>query len=110
MSLLEQGDIIEIDFNPSVGHEPAKMRPAIVVTDYAFNCRSSMTGVVPVQWKDSGYPLHVPVDESGVKGFACVEMVRNVDVDHRGFRIIGTAGASTMEAILEILKGMYGFA
>ena len=109
MSNLEQGDIIEVDFNPSVGHEPAKLRPAIVVTDYSFNCRSSMTGVVPVQSADSGYPLHVPVDCEDAHGFACVELVRNIDVDHRGFRIVGEAPESVMKRILEILKGMYGF-
>ena len=109
MSYLEQGDVIEVDFNPSVGHEPAKLRPAVVVTDYAFNSRSSMTGVVPVQSKDNGYPLHVAIETGDVHGFACVELVRNIDVEHRGFRIVGTAPASAMRQILAILKGMYGF-
>ena len=109
MSYLEQGDIIEIDFNPTVGHEPAKLRPAVVITDYAFNSRSSMTGVVPIQWKDNGYPLHVPLEADGIKGFACVEMARNVDVDYRGYRVVGVVPAQTMERILSIVKGMYGF-
>lgn len=110
MSFLEQGDIIEVDFNSPVGHELAKMRPAIVVTDYAFNCRSSMAGVVPLQSKDSSYPLHVAVTSEGAHGFACIELARTIDVDCRGFRIVGAASAKTMEHILEILKGMYGFA
>lgn len=109
MSFLEQGDVIEVDFNPSVGHEPAKSRPAIVVTDYAFNCRSSMTGVVPIQTKDNGYPLHVAVDMDRARGFACVELVRNIDVDHRGFKVVGSAPAGVMHEILGMLKAMYGF-
>ena len=32
MTLYEQGDIIEVDFDPTLGHEPKKMRPAIVVS------------------------------------------------------------------------------
>ena len=108
MSFLEQGDIIEVDFNPSVGHEPAKSRPAVVVTAYAFNSRSALAGVVPIQSSDNGYPLHVPVDDDGVKGFACVELVRNIDVDQRGFRVLGAASDDTMRSIMGMLRGMYG--
>jgi len=108
MSMLEQGDIIEVDFNPSVGHEPAKARPAIVVTDWAFNSRSSLVGVVPVQSTDNGYPLHVPVSDSGLHGFACVEMVRNIDVERRGYRLIGYVEGATMRRIMGLIRGMYG--
>jgi len=52
-----------VDLNPSVGHEPAKARPAIVNTDWTFNSRSPLVGVVPVRSTDSGHPLHVPVSD-----------------------------------------------
>ena len=107
MSLFEQGDIIEVDFNPGVGHEPAKRRPAIVVTSYAFNARSSLVGVVPVQSKDAGYPLHVPVSEAGLHGFACVEQVRNIDVERREGRLIGYASDPLMRRIMGMIRGMY---
>ncbi len=106
--MLEQGDIIEVDFNPSVGHEPAKARPAIVVADWAFNSRSSLVGVVPVQSTDSGYPLHVPVSDAGLQGFACVEMARNMDVEQWGYRIVGYASDATMRRIMGLIRGMYG--
>ena len=106
--MLEQGDVIEVDFNPSVGHEPAKRRPAIVITDWAFNSRSSLVGVVPVQSTDNGYPLHVPVSDAGLHGFACVEMARNIDVEQRGYRIVGYASDATMRRIMGIVRGMYG--
>ena len=44
---LEQGDVILVDFNPSVGHEPAKLRPAVVVSGYGFNSRANLVAVVP---------------------------------------------------------------
>lgn len=108
MSMLEQGDIIEVDFNPSVGHEPAKARPAIVITDWAFSSRSSLVGAVPVQSTDSGYPLHVPISDAGLHGFACVEMARNIDVEQRGHRILGYAGDATIRRIMGLVRGMYG--
>ena len=70
---LEQGDVILVDFNPSVGHEPAKLRPAVVVSGYGFNSRANLVAVVPTTTKDNGYPLHVPATCSGRSiGFACV--------------------------------------
>ena len=56
---LEQGDVILVDFNPSVGHEPAKLRPAVVVSGYGFNSRANLVAVVPTTTKDNGYPLYV---------------------------------------------------
>ena len=100
--------MIEVDFNSGVGHEPAKRRPAIVVTSYALNARSSLVGVVPIQSKDTGYPLHVPVDEAGLHGYACVEQVRNIDVARRGYRLIGCASDALMRRVMGIIRGMYG--
>ena len=99
--------VLELDFSPAVGHEPAKRRPAVVVTCYAFNARSSLVGVVPVQSADTGYPLHVPLADCGLHGFACVEMVRNVNVDRRGYRLLGPASDATMRQIMGIIRGMY---
>ena len=109
MNALEQGDIIEVDFNPSVGHEPAKRRPAIVVTSFGFNSRSPLVGVVPIQTKDSGYPLHVPVDGAGLHGFACVEMMRTIDVERRGCKLLGVAEDATMRKVMGVIRGIYDF-
>lgn len=107
MRAYEQGDIVEVDFSPSVGHGPAKVRPAVIVSGYGFNSRSSMASVVPVTSKDNGYPLHVPVTgSSGVVGFACVEQLRNIDLAYRGCHFIGTADDATMRSILGNIRGM----
>lgn len=107
MSALEQGDLIYVDFNPSVGHEPAKSRPAVVVTGYGFNSRSSLVGVAPVQTKDSGYPLHVEIEAQGVHGWACVEKIRNIDVESRGYRLVGYVDDKAMARIMGLIRGMY---
>ena len=107
MSALEQGDIIRVDFNPSVGHEPAKSRPAVVITSYSFNSRSSLVGVVPIQSADNGYPMHVPIRDAGCHGFACVEMARNIDLSVRRYELIGYASDESMCKIMGLVRGMY---
>ena len=104
---LEQGDVILVDFNPSVGHEPAKLRPAVVVSGYGFNSRANLVAVVPTTTKDNGYPLHVPATCSGRSiGFACVELLRTIDVCQRGFEYLGVADDETLRSILASTRGM----
>lgn len=107
MSHLEQGDIIELDFNPSVGHEPAKTRPAVVVSVFGFNSRSSLVCVVPLSTKKRDYPLHIRVEAGSISGWACVEALRTVDVEHRGYRLIGYADDSAMKSIMSAIRGMF---
>ena len=107
MSALEQGDIIEVDFTPAVGHEPAKRRPAVVVSAFAHNTRSSLVMAVPITSSDTGYPLHVPVRADGVSGFAAVEALRSLDVSQRGYRLLGYADDKAMRTIMSFLRGIF---
>lgn len=108
MSALEQGDIIEIDFTPAVGHEPAKLRPAVVVSEYGFNSRSSLVVVVPVSSTDTGYPLHIKLESDSVTGFAVVEELRALDVEQRGYQLLGYADDKAMRSIMTTLRGVLG--
>ena len=106
MSVFEQGDLIEVDFSPSVGHEPAKVRPAVVVSCFGFNSRSSLVAVVPVATNDNGYPLHVAIDCGGVHGFACVEGLRTLDLERREHRMVGYVDEPAMRKIVQCVRGM----
>lgn len=105
--MCEQGEIVYIDFEPYVGHEPAKYRPALVVSSSAFNLRSSMTVVCPITSLDNGYPMHVEVgcDEAG--GFACVEQLRALDLEARRCRHVGFASAAQMGEVLSLVGAVF---
>jgi len=85
MPFFSQGDIVDVNFNPLLGHEPAKRRPGLVVSTDAFNARPSMTFVAPITSIFNHYPLHVPieVDEAGIYGCVCVEQTRAMDLSAR---------------------------
>jgi mRNA interferase MazF len=106
VSALEQGDIIEVDFSPSLDHEPAKSRPAVVVSGFGFNSRSSLVSLVPITTTDNGYPLHIPIKASPVVGFACVEQLRNVDIAQRGYTLLAAATDKDMRIIMGTIRGM----
>ena len=104
-----QGDIIALDFEPSVGHEPNKYRPALVVSSDTFNRRSSLTAVCPITSVNNGYPLHVGIESDDVRGFVCVEQVRTMDLSHRKCKRLGKASESDVDLVLSYLASVFGW-
>ena len=41
------GDIVMLDFDPQIGREQAKRRPALVITDQRYNRASGLAIVCP---------------------------------------------------------------
>lgn len=109
VSLFDQGDIVYVQFDPSVGHEAQKRRPAIVVSTRAFNLRSCMTVVCPITSADNHYPLHVPLPGGlAINGFVCVEQLKALDLEARRAELVDRADAETMADILDIAGAIFG--
>lgn len=110
MPFFNQGDIIEVNFDPTVGHEPAKRRPALVVSTDAFNIRSSMTFVAPITSTVNDYPLHVRIkdEDADVNGCVCVEQTRAVDLSARPRMKLGELCVDDMNEVLNLLGSVFG--
>ena len=111
--LVEQGELIELDFNSTVGHEPQKLRPALVVSvGYFNNVLSSLVVVCPITSTDNGHPLHIKVAEgNAAQGFVSVEALRAVDLENpaRHARSLdGYLDEETMSRVLEAIGGVFG--
>ncbi|MGD0509113.1 MAG: type II toxin-antitoxin system PemK/MazF family toxin, partial [Terriglobales bacterium] len=75
----EAGDIIFLDFDPQVGHEQAKRRPALVLTDQRYNRASGLAIVCPLTSKRKPYPFALPVKVDKVEGAILVDQLKSVD-------------------------------
>ncbi|MCL2808158.1 MAG: type II toxin-antitoxin system PemK/MazF family toxin [Coriobacteriia bacterium] len=109
--LIEQGDIIEADFDPTKGHEPSKRRPALVMSVGHFNnVLSSLTVVCPITSVDNGHPLHVPIASgNSAFGFICIEQLRAIDLLERNCtKLDGKLDEDTMAAALEATGAVFG--
>ncbi len=106
--LFEQGDIITMDFDPTVGHEPRKLRPALVVSvGYHNNALSSLVTVCPITSKNNGHPLHVPIAEgNGVEGCVCLEQIRAVDLENPQRHASPTGRSMDVETMACVLDGL----
>ncbi|MCL1846539.1 MAG: type II toxin-antitoxin system PemK/MazF family toxin [Coriobacteriia bacterium] len=109
--LLEQGDVIEVDFDPTKGHEPARRRPALVVSVGFFNnVLSSLTVVCPITTAANKHPLHIEIPpENPTEGFLCIEQLRSIDISKRNCtKLDGTLDENTMSTVLEAIGGIFG--
>ena len=110
--LFEQGDIIEVNFNPTVGHEPQKRRPALVVSVGHFNnVISSLTVVCPITSTVNGHPLHIELAPGNViSGCVCVEQMRAIDLNNpaRGAEHLGSSiDPVTMSSVLDAIGAVF---
>lgn len=109
----EQGDLIEVNFNPTLGHESQKRRPALVVSVGFFNnVLSSLVVVCPITSTVNGHPLHVKLPEDcAVSGRVCIEAMRAIDLEDPacGARRLGCSlDEETMACVLDGIGGVFG--
>lgn len=109
--LIRQGDVMEFDFNPSLGHEPKGRRPGLVVSSDMFQASTSMTLICPITTTRNEFPLHLELPDSidEVYGCVCVEQVRAYDLEARNPKIIAHLSPDDdfMRDVINILKSFY---
>jgi len=111
MDMLEQGDIVELDFDDPFGHEPAKRRPAAVMSVGRFNnILSSLTMVCPITSTNNRHPLHVFVEIDGSSlGYLCIEQLRSVDLSSRNYTATGESlDDRTLDSALDMVAAVFG--
>lgn len=110
MAILNQGDIVEFDFAPSLGHEPTGRRPGLVVSSNYFNLSTSMTLVCPITSRDNGFPLHLALPEIDERyGWVALEQIRAYDLESRNATVIAhlAEDGRFMRDVLSVLKSFY---
>ena len=79
----DTGDIAWLNFDPQAGREQAHRRPALVLTDQAYNRASGLVVVCPLTSKRKPYPFALPVAIDNVEGALLVDHLKSVDWEAR---------------------------
>jgi len=99
-----KGDFITLSFDPQSGHEQRGRRPALVLSNLAFNEATGLAIVCPLTNTDRGVSFHLPVPESSsLTGFVMVEQVKSVDFNAREVRFVEVASPSLVEDAIAIV-------
>ena len=99
-----KGDIVWVEFNPQRGHEQMGLRPAIVISPYEYNAKTSLAIVVPITSKIKGYPFEVSIKAENIKGVALADQVKSLDYKARKFKFIEKADSTAVVEILYKIK------
>ncbi len=75
----DAGDIVMMNFDPQIGREQAKRRPALVLTDQRYNRASGLAIVCPLTSKRKAYPFALPVTVGNVDGAVLVDQLKSMD-------------------------------
>jgi len=104
----EAGDIVFLDFDPQVGHEQAKRRPALVLTDQRYNRASGLAVVCPLTSKRKPYPFALPVKVDKVEGAILVDQLKSLDWAGRHAQFHSKAEATLLSKVRQYIAVLLG--
>ena len=76
----DRGDVVWITMNPTLGHEQAGHRPALVLSPATYNEKTDLALLCPITSRVKGYPFEVPLPPGlPVGGVVLADQVKNLD-------------------------------
>ena len=99
MNRAEQGDLLKIS---------GIKYPVIVVSNDFFN-RSGKVIVCPIVQEAQEGPLHIPIKDSPVSGYALCEQVRFLDLSERHFSKVTASHYSDIMDISDAVISMFDY-
>ena len=104
----DAGDIVMMDFDPQVGREQAKRRPALVLTDQRYNRASGLAVVCPLTSKRRPYPFALPLAIDKVEGAVLVDQLKSMDWIGRQAKFHSTAEPALVSKVRQYVAVLLG--
>jgi mRNA interferase MazF len=105
------GDLIWLDFDPQAGREQAGRRPALVLTPFSYNAKSSLAVVCPITGQKKGYPFEVDLPTGAkISGAILSDHLRSVDWERRHADFAGKIPGEVMRVVQERVAALLGLA
>jgi mRNA interferase MazF len=105
---MKRGEVWWVDFEPAVGSEVKKTRPAIIVSNDASNGAMSRVQVIPVTSNTSKlYVFESRIDVKGAQGKAMADQIMTADKQRLKKRI-GKVSPSEILGIERAIKIQLG--
>lgn len=104
----DAGDIVFLDFDPQLGREQAKRRPALVITERGYNQASGLAVVCPLTSKRKCYPFALPTTIGSVEGAILVDQIKSLDWSARHAEFHSTIEPSMLAKVRAYLAVLLG--
>jgi len=100
-----RGDVILLSFDPTLGHEQAGFRPAIVLSPEIYNKASGLCLVCPITTSIKGYPFEVTLEGAKrTSGVALADQVRSIDWQARKIKVVDRISTASLTTIIAKVK------
>lgn len=101
----KQGDIVFLDFNPTIGHEQKGFRPAVVISNNIFNINTKMVMVCPITSNEKEFPTHYKLEDTKkVHGAVLCEHIRSIDYEIRNLNFVEKLSNNDFISIITLLN------
>ena len=96
------GDAVWIDFHPQAGHEQGGRRPAVVLSNGAYNSKTRLAILCPITNQVKGYPFEVAIPPGlDVTGVILSDQVKSLDWRARNAGLIRPLPTEIVDAVLQ---------
>jgi mRNA interferase MazF len=100
---LQRGSLIKVSFDPTLGHEQAGYRPALVMSNELIHTKLGFALCVPITSKQKGLLFEIEIIGENIKGVALPHGARMLDLLQRDFTFIEMAKIESIEKAQTIL-------
>ena len=105
--IAERGDIIKLDFDPTLGREQAGYRPALIITPKQFNQATRLALVCPITSQIKGFPLEVVLPDGLItSGVILTFQVKTIDWYERQVKYIESIPPEIMAEVTAKLHAL----
>lgn len=98
-----RGEVWRVQFEPTIGSEIGKARPALIVSPSEMNGIVRTVIVVPFTTRSQPRAFRIPIAFGGRAGLALVDQTKSVSMG-RLVRPLGIIEQDTLDAVLAILR------
>ncbi len=95
----DEGDLVWLDFDPQLGREQKKRRPALVLTASYYNQASGLAVVCPCTSVQKAYPFEVHTTIGGRQAAILCDQLKSFDWRERRAELIGRVDAAMLDRV-----------
>lgn len=94
-----------LDFNPTIGYEQKRFRPAVVVSTNVFNQNTKMVIVCPITSNDKDFPTHYKLEDTkNISGSVLCEPIISIDYEIRNLRFVEKLSENDLISIITLFN------
>ncbi len=101
----EAGDLVKVDFSPTIGTEKSGFRRGLVISPRSYNARVGRCHVCPITTQAKGYPFEVPLPLGlDVTGVVVPDQGKPLDYRVRRLVFVQAAPQDVLDEAREMIR------